>query len=511
MADAVLHPLETILRLCAAAGAEPWYPSSYAKSSGVDRNSLDEPLNDLRLAGLIKLTDWTKDRGQGCLLTPDGKALLDDARALERLRTGKVPEQQPPPQAPAPADEARTDAIEQIEQSEGRAILTTLLVLANVVVFGIGLEWAGKLGVDARQYLYLEDIDEITRRRINGLYLDLGALSTPSLLRGQWWRLLTMMFVHIGIIHIAMNMLSLLSLGNRAERIWGRLPFLTVYVMAGFLGSCVAIAFGPVFVAGASCAICGLFGAEVVWLQRNRHHLAPEIVVSWSRSLLMNFILLVFISTMPGVSAAGHFGGLVGGIAAGLCLDLIRFGPKRRRAAGVLGLVGIVLVGLGMVEWALAKEAHALNDLSPRLVVVELPPAAQEEAAKFHKEYVPTVKTAVDDTWQVQLQVAPLVKMRPAQRDAEAVQKAKTALHHQRREIRKAEAAVNSSGPYRGDRARQARKASLDYLQALDQLCQLAETCLEGKDTWMEDEAAWERQAKVCHERQNLWETVGAK
>ncbi|HZT80377.1 MAG TPA: hypothetical protein VFA26_09150, partial [Gemmataceae bacterium] len=81
---------ETILRQCAAAAPEPWYPRDYAAAAGIDRDRLDPSLDALRLAGLIRLTDWVRGKGQGYALTPDGARLLNDPRGLARALDGRA-------------------------------------------------------------------------------------------------------------------------------------------------------------------------------------------------------------------------------------------------------------------------------------------------------------------------------------------------------------------------------------------------------------------------------------
>ncbi len=76
------NPLESILRLCAAKAPDPWYPSGYAKETGTPRDSLDPYLDQLRMAGLVRLTDWVSGHGQGYALTPAGEDVLKNPRQL---------------------------------------------------------------------------------------------------------------------------------------------------------------------------------------------------------------------------------------------------------------------------------------------------------------------------------------------------------------------------------------------------------------------------------------------
>src|SRR5437879_4299129 len=82
MADVSTDLLEMALREIAAARTEPWYPSVYCQATGVSRDALDRCLDQLRLAGLVRLTDWEQGRGQGYALTPEGQVVLDNPRLL---------------------------------------------------------------------------------------------------------------------------------------------------------------------------------------------------------------------------------------------------------------------------------------------------------------------------------------------------------------------------------------------------------------------------------------------
>src|SRR5713101_7198771 len=97
MSDPAKHPLESILLLCAKAAPDPWYPSVYAKESGNARESLDPYLDQLRMGGLIHLTDWVQGRGQGYALTPAGEQVVQNPRLMARLLAGKFIAAQPEP------------------------------------------------------------------------------------------------------------------------------------------------------------------------------------------------------------------------------------------------------------------------------------------------------------------------------------------------------------------------------------------------------------------------------
>ncbi len=99
------------------------------------------------------------------------------------------------------------------------------------------------------------------------LAIRLGANYGPLTLSGQWWRLLTSMFLHFGFLHIAMNMLCLWSLGTLAERLMGRAAFLLLYFATGIAGGLLSLAVHPQLVsAGASGSVFGVAGGLITYL-----------------------------------------------------------------------------------------------------------------------------------------------------------------------------------------------------------------------------------------------------
>src|SRR5262249_62056834 len=108
MANVSTDLLEIILRECATAAPAPWYPAAYAQATGVARDALDASLDELRLGGLVRLTDWVQGRGQGYALTPEGAQVLENPRLLGRLRSNGVPQKTAAALAPAPEAGERT-------------------------------------------------------------------------------------------------------------------------------------------------------------------------------------------------------------------------------------------------------------------------------------------------------------------------------------------------------------------------------------------------------------------
>ncbi|GAA4731165.1 hypothetical protein GCM10023328_07770 [Modestobacter marinus] len=153
---------------------------------------------------------------------------------------------------------------------------------------------------------------------------------------GEWWRVVTSAFTHVGPVHLALNMLALLLFGSELERQLGRGRFLTVYLVSALGGAAALQLFGAYLggVVGASAAIYGLLGAFGVVLLKQKQDL---------RGLLTLLVINLAISFLPGVSLLGHLGGLVvGALTAGILV----LGGRRRPVVvgGVAVLVAVLLV-----------------------------------------------------------------------------------------------------------------------------------------------------------------------
>jgi membrane associated rhomboid family serine protease len=153
--------------------------------------------------------------------------------------------------------------------------------------------------------------------------------------QGEWYRLVTAMFVHFGVLHLLMNMYALWILGRDLERVLGPLRFGALYLIAGLGGNVAAYLFaGPnVPTAGASTAVFGLMAALFVILKRLNLSVAPILPI-----IVIN---VIFTFAVANISVAGHLGGLAIGALAAV---VIAYAPKERRtAAQAIGL-GVILV-----------------------------------------------------------------------------------------------------------------------------------------------------------------------
>ncbi|MPY30603.1 rhomboid family intramembrane serine protease [Streptomyces adustus] len=169
--------------------------------------------------------------------------------------------------------------------------------------------------------------------------------SVEGIAQGQWYRLLTSMFLHGSYIHILFNMLSLWWIGGPLEAALGRVRYLALYFVSGLAGSalCYLIAAPNQPSLGASGAIYGLFGAMAVLMRRLNYDMRPMI------ALLVINLLFTF---GPGMNIAwqAHLGGLVAGVAIGYAMV---HAPRRHRALvqyGSCALALAVVVGVTLLR-----------------------------------------------------------------------------------------------------------------------------------------------------------------
>jgi rhomboid protease GluP len=189
-------------------------------------------------------------------------------------------------------------------------LITPILVIANVVIF-----------MTTTIILYLiiaffyrahpnSDQDIYTKA-----YLSLGFSSRPAVLKGDYWRLFTSMFLHFNILHVLLNMVVLVYIGSLIESKLGKWNFLMVYLFTGLIASMVSVMWHDNEIsAGASGAIFGLFGVLLAFLSTDFYERSAR------KALLISTAIVVAYNIIPlgkGVDHAAHLGGLVSGYIFG--------------------------------------------------------------------------------------------------------------------------------------------------------------------------------------------------
>ncbi|VTS03885.1 peptidase rhomboid domain protein : Peptidase S54, rhomboid domain protein OS=Granulicella mallensis (strain ATCC BAA-1857 / DSM 23137 / MP5ACTX8) GN=AciX8_4761 PE=4 SV=1: Rhomboid [Gemmata massiliana] len=357
-----------------AASEGLWFPSRFAAENGISRDSLDDPLTDLRLAGLIATADWVRGLGQGYTLTPTGKTATTTAALVDLLKQNRsaayiatliaAPDRNTSSGAGSRGNE------DEDERDDGEAdralrppLVIPVLLMANALWFFICAVWGIRWGLPLSRSLWSGHTEILHR---------LGAVTGLDLIHGEWWRLITCCFVHIGALHLLLNMFALAMMGPLAELLWGRRRLLIIYFVSGLGGSALAMALRPeALLAGASGAIWGIQMSLFAWLFTFRRQLPPHIAADWFRRLTIVFLLNAAGSFLPNVSWEGHLGGGLAGFAAAGLLNVVRFGdrPRRLMARALLVLLPLFcLAGLasamdvrGVPKWRLIHQRLATD------------------------------------------------------------------------------------------------------------------------------------------------------
>lgn len=148
-----------------------------------------------------------------------------------------------------------------------------------------------------------------------------GAKYGPLIADGEWWRLITPIFLHVGFFHLVTNSVGLIVFGSLVERSLGARSYLVIYLAAGIFGNLASYWAAPTLGAGASGSVFGLVGAFGSYLLVNRSVLGDVGRQSFSAVLLVVGINIVFGFTAGGIDNWAHMGGLISGFGLGWWLS----------------------------------------------------------------------------------------------------------------------------------------------------------------------------------------------
>lgn len=180
---------------------------------------------------------------------------------------------------------------------------------------------------------------------INGALIKFGALKPDLVRAGEYYRLLTSAFLHIGILHILCNMYALFSIGPVIEHFFGKIKFIFIYLYSALMGSLFVMVFSGdrVISAGASGAIFGLMGSLLYFGYSYRGYMGNKVI----NQILPVILLNLFIGfTTPGISNAAHIGGLLGGVVASFMLGI---DEKQEKSKTINGIIIITILTAFMI------------------------------------------------------------------------------------------------------------------------------------------------------------------
>jgi membrane associated rhomboid family serine protease len=188
-----------------------------------------------------------------------------------------------------------------------QAWVTWVIVAANVAVFLVDGALSGGSGFQIFGG--------------GGPLVEAGAVYGPYVAAGEWWRLGTAAFLHLGLLHIGFNMYALWLFGPIMEQMYGHLEYAVIYVLCALGGNVLTILAAPDQPAvGASGAIFGLFGLAFVVSRRRHLILGPQARAMLSQVGTLLVVNLVITFSVPSISWTGHLGGLAVGVLIGAAL-----------------------------------------------------------------------------------------------------------------------------------------------------------------------------------------------
>jgi len=234
--------------------------------------------------------------------------------------------------APAPKQAARRAAA---SVSRRGPFVTQSLIAINVGIYLLQLLMGAGLSARAG-WIYEHGVLVSTALDSSGQVVGVA--------EGDWWRLVTAMFLHYGPLHLGMNMLVLWFIGPPLEDYFGHGRYALVYLVSGLAGSAGALIWSPnALTVGASGAIWGIMGAALVLEARRTY-------VFGGQAMGLVVLNLAFTFLVPGVSIGGHVGGLVGGALCALAFSSFRRSPALATVS--IAAVGALSVAVAMMQVA---------------------------------------------------------------------------------------------------------------------------------------------------------------
>jgi rhomboid protease GluP len=193
--------------------------------------------------------------------------------------------------------------------------------------------------------------------------IKVGGGFAPLTKGGEPWRLITAMFLHAGLLHLAMNM-ACLAQTRVVEQLFGRIPMIAIYLTSGLLGGVLSMTRNPNVVSvGASGAVFGLYGAFAAYLMFRKTAIAEETWRKTTRQIGTFVVInLVYGLATPGVDMSAHIGGLV----VGFTVAAVLLAGKAADAQRLKRAVGLTLAGLAVTAVAIVAGPPPI-DVTPTL------------------------------------------------------------------------------------------------------------------------------------------------
>lgn len=204
----------------------------------------------------------------------------------------------------------------------------------------------GLIGANVLVWLLLQFLSMKSGTAYENLLEPFGAKSNALILSGQFWRFFTPMFLHAGIIHLALNCYSLYIVGTQVEKLFGHGRFAAIYFIAGFLGNVASFAFSSHNAVGASGAIFGLMGAMLYFAVKRPSLLKSSFGTNLITTLVIN---LAYGYMNTSIDNYGHLGGLVGGYITTGIVYLNKEETRKDKLHKMLWILTLIIVTTGVL------------------------------------------------------------------------------------------------------------------------------------------------------------------
>lgn len=204
--------------------------------------------------------------------------------------------------------------------------------------------------------------------------LNWGANFRPMTLEGQWWRLFTACFVHIGILHLLFNMYALFYIGLLLEPYLGKARFLAAYLMSGIAASMASLWWHDFTIsAGASGAIFGMYGVFLALLTTNLLDKSVKKALMASILVFVGYNILNGLKPDSGIDNAAHIGGLVSGLLIGYAFvpSLKQFENERLKRSTIGILAAVLFVSSFTLYSALPNDIGTYDKEMERFFAME--------------------------------------------------------------------------------------------------------------------------------------------
>ena len=282
-----------------------------------------------------QLMDWGKNKG-------NIEALIETFQELKKslspeeldkkyaeLKPELVSKDQDVLSQPPPATKEKITGVLSIFKPTEGYFITPILINLNILIF-IAMSISGV-------NVLLPDNESL---------INWGANFRPVTLEGQWWRLLSCCFLHIGIFHLLLNMYALLYIGLLLEPYLGKVKFATAYLLTGILASTASLYWHDLTIsAGASGAIFGMYGVFLAMLSTNLIEQSARKALLTSIAVFVVYNILNGFKPDSGIDNAAHIGGLVSGLLIGYALIPSLKKPEEHKLQSVsIGLVSVLVL-----------------------------------------------------------------------------------------------------------------------------------------------------------------------